>query len=205
MTFVPLLFSDASDLTSVWATNVQYSIANYGTDAILAFNEPDSCYPGSACMNVSQAVAGYRTYIQPFAGQVLLGAPAVTNGGPPSSLTYLSYFLGNCTNCTIDFVPIHWYSNPYAFSYLQYYVEQAYNVSGGKPIWLTEFGMDNTYSDSLVQSFMKQSVAWLDSVPYVKRYAWFGNYPGLLINSAGSALSVDGVIFNNYTANYTGS
>lgn len=78
-------------------------------------------------MNVSTAVSAYQEWIQPFAGQALLGAPAVTNSGgtpaDPMGLLYLEYFIGNCTGCTIDFINLHWYSNIYAGAgYLENYV-----------------------------------------------------------------------------------
>lgn len=203
-----MLFSDATALTSVFANNVNISVSFYGADSILSFNEPDSCYTGSACMTVAASVAAYLKYIQPYASSnpaLSLGAPAVTNSGATgASLTYLSYFLGNCTGCSIDFVPIHWYSNPYAFDYFQTYVQQAYVASGNRTLWITEFGMDSTsYDDALVQSFMTTALSWLDSLSYVRRYAWFGDYPGYLVNSAGTGLSADGVTFNNYTRPYT--
>jgi len=204
LTFVPLLYNDSPSLTSIWAANVNYSITNYNTDSILAFNEPDACNNGeSACMTVQASVTAYKTFIQPFAGQVLLGAPAVTNTGPPAGLTYLTYFLGNCTNCTVDFVPIHWYASPYSFTYLQSYVQQAYQAAGQRPIWITEFGMDSQYySDADVQIFLKNATTWLDQQTYVHRYTWFGDFTGYLLNSNGTALSADGVIWNNYTGGY---
>ena len=155
-------------------------------------------------MTVNQSVSAYLSYMQPFAGKARLGAPAVTNGGYPSSLTYLSWFMGNCTGCTIDFVNLHWYSNVYAFSYLQYYVELAYNQTG-LPIWVTEFGIDSSGgTDAQYQAFLQQALPWLDAVPYVERYAYFYDGPGYLINANGSGLSAQGVIYNSYTANCTG-
>lgn len=154
-------------------------------------------------MNVSRSVTAYRQHMNPFAGRALLGSPAVTNGGGAMGLNWLGWFLGNCTDCRVDFINIHWYSNPYAFTYLQYQVEQAYQVGGGRPIWITEFGMDSG-TEAQIQAFMKQAVAWLDTVPYVVRYAWFGNFPNYLLNPSGTGLSAQGVIYNNYTANYMG-
>jgi hypothetical protein len=183
---------------------VQYSIQHYGTDALFSFNEPDACNNGqSACMDVPSSVAAYKTYLQPFAGQVLLGAPSITNAAPPASLTYLSYFLGNCTGCTIDFINLHWYSSPNSFSYLTSYVEQAYAVGGGLPVYITEFGMDNVYYvETDVATFLKNATTWLDAQSYVKRYAWFGDFAqtgpsyaqgyGYLVNAQGNGLSNEG-------------
>jgi len=170
--FIPLLYSDAEGATSEWPANAQAAIDD-GADALLAFNEPDACFSGSACMSVNASVAGYQAFMQPFAGEARLGAPAVTNGGAPAGLTYLAEFMGNCTGCAIDFIPIHWYSNRYAFSYLQYYVELAYNQTG-LPIWVTEFGMDSsegTPTEAQVEQFLEEAIPWLDAVSYVERYA----------------------------------
>ncbi|KAL9628468.1 MAG: hypothetical protein Q9164_007265, partial [Protoblastenia rupestris] len=41
--FVPMLWSTASDLTSVWTSNVNLAIQKYNANAVLAFNEPDIC------------------------------------------------------------------------------------------------------------------------------------------------------------------
>lgn len=197
--FVPLLFNDNPDLMTVWPQYAQKAI-DAGADSLLGFNEPDLCYPGSACMTVNQSVIAWRHAMEPFAGKARLGAPAVTNGGPPSSLQWLGEFIGNCTGCTIDFVPLHWYSNVYAFSYLQYYVQLAYNMTQ-KPIWVTEFGIDSSGgSEQQYQAFLQMALPWLDAVPYVERYAYFYDGPGYLINANGSGLSAQGMIYNSYTA-----
>lgn len=93
-------------------------------------------------MTVNASVTAYRTAMNPFAGQVQLGAPAVTNSGAPSGLAYLGQFLGNCTDCQISFVNVHWYSNKYAgASYFESFINQvrttrdAYPQTKGKPIW----------------------------------------------------------------------
>ena len=57
---------------------------------------------------------------------------------------------------------------------------------------------------------MKQCVAWLDTVEFVHRYAWFGDYSDAgdydqLLNANATGLSAEGVIFNNFTAPYNAS
>ena len=199
LTFIPMMFNDASDLGAKWPSAVEAAICN-GADALLSFNEPDACGGGSACMTVNQSVAGHRRYMEPYAGRIKIGAPAVTNGGPPSSLTYLSYFMGNCTVCPLDFIPIHWYSCVYCFSYLQYYVETVWNTYG-IPIWVTEWGIDSSGgTDAQFQNFLKQAIPWLDAVPYVERYSYFGDFDGFLITPNTLNLSAQGVLYNNFTA-----
>ena len=207
--FIPLLFNDQSSLTSVWSANVNYSIANYGTDAVFSFNEPDACFGGlSSCMSVAQAITVYTTYIQPFAGRVQLGAPAVTNAG--GGLTWLQQFLGNATqNClTVDFVNIHWYASPYNMQYFIDYMNNASIIAQGRPIWITEYGMDynggNSYAETAVQAFVKNTTYYCDQQPstFIYRYAWFGNYQNNLLNSAATALSPRGLLWDNYTGGY---
>ncbi|KIW11897.1 hypothetical protein PV08_09170 [Exophiala spinifera] len=177
--YIPLLYNDASSLTSIWAGNVNYSISHYGTDAIFGFNEPDACFSGqSACMNLSSVLSGYQRFLQPFAsivgasggagqqgggrsggGHVKIGAPAVTNIGAPSGLDYLARFLGNATlmNLTVDFINIHWYASPYNIQYFMDHVTTAYNVTGQAkyPVWVTEFGMDRgDYDQNVVVEFV---------------------------------------------------
>ncbi|KAI6808937.1 hypothetical protein KC340_g18269, partial [Hortaea werneckii] len=167
--FVPLLYSGASTLTSIWADNVRREI-DLGATAVLGFNEPDACFAGaSACMSVAEAVDVWKESIEPFAGTVRLGSPGVTNAG--YGFEWLDQFLGNCTDCTVDFIAIHWYANMYAFGYLQDYVRQAY-ARYGKPIWLTEFGYDfseGVPTEAQVQGFLRQAVTWLDAQEYVER------------------------------------
>ena len=90
--FVPMLWGNASSHTTNWAANVENAISR-GTKAILAFNEPDACGWGQSCMTPQAAVNAYRQYIQPFAGRVKLGGPAVTEVGTTVS-NYFRLSLG---------------------------------------------------------------------------------------------------------------
>ncbi|WVQ96195.1 hypothetical protein IAU59_003298 [Kwoniella sp. CBS 9459] len=200
--FVPMLWSNHPSLTSTWSKNAQTAINN-GASALLSFNEPDLCIDGSACMSVADSVTAYQRYMQPFAGKALLGSPAVTNGGSPLGLTWLGNFIGNCTGCQIDFVNIHWYSNKWAgATYFKYQVQEARKIAGGRPIWITEFGLDNsdgTYTQADLHAFLQEVLPWLDQQSDVHRYAYFMNTVGMLINNDGKTLSDTGVIYNNYT------
>ncbi|KAK6381474.1 hypothetical protein LTS17_004532 [Exophiala oligosperma] len=213
--YIPLLYNDASSLTSVWPGNVNYSISHYGSDAIFGFNEPDACFSGqSACMNLTSVLSGYQRFMQPFAGRgVKIGAPAITNTGAPGGLYYLGQFLGNVTalNLTVDFINLHWYASPYNIEYFMDYITMAYYTTGGGryPVWVTEFGMDNgNYDQSVVVEFMKNATKWMDQQPWIERYAWFGNFPSangvtdMLLDADGSARGPLGNVW--YTYNGTG-
>lgn len=188
-----MLWSAASDLTSVWSANVATAIAA-GTTHVLAFNEPD--LSSQSNMTVAQAVTAWNKYMQPLAGKVKLGAPAVTNGGSPMGLTWLGEFLDACTGCTIDFVPIHWYdsaTNPY---YFKAYIQEAYAVAG-RPIWLTEFEGSGTQAQQI--AMLKQVMPWLDSLSYVERYSWFGVFDQNLVTSG--AINALGEVYMTYANN----
>ncbi|THY13335.1 hypothetical protein D6D01_08378 [Aureobasidium pullulans] len=207
--FVPLLYNNDPNLLSKWPAAAQIAIDN-GSTALMSFNEPDFCIAGSACMSVSTAVSYHKQYMQPFAGKALIGAPAITNAGGtdqnPMGLKYLQYFLGNCTGCTIDFINLHWYSNKYAgASYFESHVNAARAVAGGRPIWITEIGLDNefSYTDAELQAFLQKIMPWMDQQPDVARYAYFMDSPGILINSAGNAISGTGMVYNSFTNSTT--
>lgn len=127
-------------------------------------------------MTVAAAVSAYKQYMQPYAGQFALGAPAVTNAvGSGVGLDWLQQFVGNCTGCTIDFVPIHYYGDVNSVSQFTSYVQSAYSQFN-KPLWVTEFGTNNG-SPAQVRSWLASVMSWMDGTSYVKRYAYFMNAP----------------------------
>ncbi|KAG9976217.1 glycoside hydrolase family 128 protein, partial [Aureobasidium melanogenum] len=200
--YVPMLWSNASDLASSWTANAQAAI-NAGSTHLLGFNEPDLCLAGagSSCIEMQSAVKAWKQYMEPFAGKALLGSPAVTNGGSPMGLTWLSNFMGNCTGCHIDFINIHWYSNKYAgANYFKQQVEAAHAMSGGRPVWITEFGLDSSvsYTQAELTSFLEEVIEWMDATDYVQRYAYFMDTTGALMNSDGSGMSDLGSMYNSY-------
>jgi hypothetical protein len=71
---------------------------------------------GGSCISVSDAVAGWKNYIQPFTNSnpvMYLGSPAVTNAAftPTTGLGWLKSFMDQCNGCNIDFINIHWYDS----------------------------------------------------------------------------------------------
>ncbi len=165
--FVPMLWGDGSDHTSNWFNNVNNAITR-GSAHILAFNEPDACGWGQACMSPRAAANAYRQYMMPYAGQVALGAPAVTNG--PNGLNWLQDFLNACSGCKIDFVPIHWYDSAINYEYFYHYLMQAYDIARVN-IWITEFNGSGTQDQRV--AFMQLMLPWMDQQNWIDRYAWF--------------------------------
>lgn len=132
------------------------------------------------------------TYLEPFAGRVKLSTPAITNGPPPDmGIGWMEQFLEECSDCTFDFAAIHWYSNndPEGF---KKHVSMCHE-STGLPIWVTEFAADGEEEEQI--SFLENVLGWLDEQDYVERYAYFGVFPGFLVNESGDGLSDLGKVY----------
>jgi hypothetical protein len=192
--FVPMLYGDPTNNVG-WQSEWESAVADArsaGGTHLLAFNEPDIPYDNNG-IDPAQAAAAYMQFLQPYANEFKLGGPAVTNGGAPTGLTWLQQFLGNCTACTIDFIPIHWYAAASQAEYFEQYVQEAYLVGGNRPIWITEFEGEGVEENQI--TFLQEVLPWLDSQAYVERYAYFGVFTGLLINDDGTDLSDLGKVF----------
>lgn len=166
--YVPMLWGLGTDHTANWVSAANSAISS-GSTHLLGFNEPD--HSGQSNIDPATCAQGYLQHMQPFAGRAKLGAPAVTNGGGAMGLSYLKSFLSACQGCTIDFVPIHWYDDHSNVEYFKSHIEEAHQVAGGRPIWITEFGA--TGSEAEQAAFLEQVIPWLESTGYVDRYAYF--------------------------------
>jgi hypothetical protein len=181
--FSPTLWGLPSGADPGWTAAVQTP----GTRHILGFNEPD--LSNQANVLPAPAAQGYLTYMQPFAGTFQIGMPSVLwNRGPPAGETWDQQFLGNCTNCELDFAGIHWYQDCVT-DWFTGNVTQAWQVLQ-KPLWITEFQCYGT--DAEQASFLQTVIPWLDAQSYVARYAYFGVFAGYLLDAAGMGLSLAG-------------
>ena len=151
-------------------------------------------------MSVAAAVDGWLTYLQPLKGTVRLGAPGVTNSAQVGQgLDWLQAFLQACGNCTIDFVPVHWYGDAGDLAGFENHVTAASQVAGARKLWITEFGTTSGTA-AQTEAFLKSAIAWLDGSTgkgLVERYAWFMDAAGNLINSNGVGLSELGQVYNS--------
>jgi glycine/serine hydroxymethyltransferase len=69
------------------------------------FNEPD--FDEQSNIDPVSAAKLWMQYIEPLKAQgIRLGAPAVTASG--TGQPWLTQFFQACSNCTIDFIPLHW-------------------------------------------------------------------------------------------------
>ncbi|KAF1932016.1 glycoside hydrolase family 128 protein [Didymella exigua CBS 183.55] len=195
--YVPLLHSNQDWCTSGWTTNVANAKKSYSVKSVLSFNEPDQCGGGGSCMSVSDAVTAHKQYIQPLAGSLKIGSPAVTNGdGDAKGINWLKSFMSQCSGCQIDFVVAHYYAWDKAADFKSYLTK--FHETFNKPVWVTEFGV--TEGDA--PAFLKEVLPWMDQQSWIEKYAWHMAAPttnegGLkfLLNEAGSALNDVGAAF----------
>lgn len=181
--YVPMLWGTGSDHSNGWQEAATSAIAK-GSKHLLAFNEPD--LPAQSNLDPGAAAAGYKTFMQPFAGQAKLGSPAVTNGPAPMGIAYLKSFLEACSGCTVDFIPLHWYDSASNVAGFKQHVSDMRDAAGGRKLWITEFGASGSTDEQ--EAFLKEAIPWLDSQDYVERYAYFYADGVLTQNSVVSAL-----------------
>lgn len=178
ITYIPTLWGlDNAHLDS-WVSAANTAIGN-GADAVVGFNEPD--HKEQANLDYNTAATNYKKYITDnFSGKAKLVSPSVTNGAAPMGLSYLSNFMGACSDCGIQAINIHWYDSSSNIDYFKTYIQGAYDQFK-LPIWLTEFGTTDGNDDA----FLAEVLPWLDSQTYVEKYAYFMAKEGVLLSGGG--------------------
>ena len=194
--FVPMMWGDNEFHTPNWKSNADKAI-EAGATHLLGFNEPD--LGGQANMTPDHATQAWKQYMEQYAGKAKLGSPAVCNGGGPVGngatigLNWLNNFLNTCSDCTIDFLAIHWYGQANEAENFKSHVSDAKKLANGKPIWITEFKPDGSADDQA--NFLKEVLPWLDSSESgVERYAVF-QVDGVL--TSGNSLTSLGDMYNS--------
>ncbi|MDH2426577.1 sigma-70 family RNA polymerase sigma factor [Sphaerisporangium sp. TRM90804] len=171
--FVPMIWGADS------VTSRNLAQARSAGPYLLGFNEPDM--PEQANMTVEKALSLWPKLMS--AGRVL-GSPGVAFGADTPG-GWLDRFMAGAKErgYRVDFVALHWYGADFrtgpAVNQLRSYIE-AVHKRYRKPIWLTEYALidfsDGTRyaSDAQQAAFVTASSRMLASLPYVRRYAWFG-------------------------------
>jgi hypothetical protein len=153
-------------------------------DCFVGFNEPD--IDGQANMTVAQAAKLWKEKVLPMKAacpHIRLGSPAVSNAPAPKGVQWLADFVDSVSSSSdgdadsgIDFLVLHYYGPDAAD--LETYLTEAHKRFG-KPVWLTEFACTTwdaarPRSEETVLAFMHEALRFLDTAPWVERYAWFG-------------------------------
>ena len=169
--FVPMIWDERSVTDAILA-----EVKAGGYSALLGFNEPD--LEGQADMSVELAIELWPRLMETG---LRLGSPAPTPGA-----RWLDEFMEEAERrgYRVDFICLHWYGDitkPDAVEDLRRYLT-GYWEKYQRPIWLTEYsGADwewctrrpVTFEDNA--RFARESVAMLESLPFVERYAWFSS------------------------------
>jgi hypothetical protein len=169
--FVPMMWGAAS------VTAAGLAQAKRDGTELLGFNEPD--LSSQADMTVSQAL---DLWPRLEATGMRLGSPAVATGADQAG-GWLDQFMAGARQhgYRVDFITLHWYGSDFgsaAVGQLRNYLAAVYRRYH-KPIWLTEyalidFGGGRKYPTQAQQAaFVTGSTTMLDSLSYVRRYAWF--------------------------------
>ncbi|KAJ7781766.1 glycosyl hydrolase catalytic core-domain-containing protein [Mycena maculata] len=164
--FIPMQWG-AADIETLAVT-----VKGLGATTLLAFNEPDApVSQGQSNINATYAAQLWMQYIEPLsASGVRLGAPAISSGA--TGMPWLTAFMAACSQCTIDFIPFHWYGDGTGGFYDYLY---ALNGQFNKTVWVTEFA-ETSDNDTVVLDFMNTTITALDGLDFVERYAWFGYF-----------------------------
>jgi hypothetical protein len=183
--YVPMLWG----LNSLddWASAVGSAVAS-GSKHVLGFNEPDLSTQSD--IDPQTAANSHIQHMNPLAGQVSIGSPAVTNGAgtsPSMGIDWLNEFFRACAGqCVLNFIAFHWYSEVGQMDDFKQHVQNVIGNAthnGVDKVWLTEFAA--TGSDSDVANFITEATAFLDPLDSVERYAYFMCSDGILIQGDG--------------------
>ncbi|KAI4127699.1 MAG: hypothetical protein LQ338_003074 [Usnochroma carphineum] len=146
---------------------------------VLTFNEPDGGGSnGGSAIPADTAAETWQREVEPLKQMgVKLGAPAVT--GAPSGFTWLQNFFTACKgNCSVDFIPVHWYGN---FEGLTSHIGQVRGTYQNMTIWVTEYA-DNDVSLKESQDFYNESSKYFDRIDYITHYSYFGSFRSSVSN-----------------------
>jgi hypothetical protein len=177
-----------------------------GSRYLLGYNEPN--FNSQANLTVAQAAADWPA-VETRAGTLPIVSPAVNFCGSAADTskctdpaitdpyTYLKDFFAACSGCRVDYVGVHAYvcDVPSLRAYLEGNTSTGGTMPGflqfGKPIWLTEFACDSSHSVADQKAYMQAAVPYLESSPYVFRYAWFNakNIPNAVLTNADGSLT----------------
>ncbi|KAK0723592.1 glycosyl hydrolase catalytic core-domain-containing protein [Lasiosphaeria miniovina] len=202
--FVPMLWGAPDNLSdTTFLKTVRSLVKDKGINIshVMAFNEPDGSMGAHGGSNIDpdKAAQVWVKNIIPLQEMNLrVGLPACT--GAPSGLQWLKAFLDSCsklvstdgktTNCTFDFVPIHWYGN---FDGLASHLGEYSAEFPNKTMWVTEFNFDNQDLET-TQAFYNMSTEYMDRLDSVGRYSLFGAFRSDVSNVGpnGAMLTAEG-------------
>ncbi|KAI1816391.1 glycosyl hydrolase catalytic core-domain-containing protein [Poronia punctata] len=183
LAFYPMLWSPAPEHSDQWNQNAADAIAR-GVDALLSFNEPDIAT--QANMSPQDAASGHMQWMNPFAGQARISAPAVSSSeNAGQGADWLRQFFSACGGqCQVDFCAAHWYGpggDEGAGLFLNH-LKDMHDACEGKPIWVTEFAALDGDKDQFMRNILS-NLETNEEFSFVERYSYFYAALGELFDS----------------------
>lgn len=174
-----------------WGRNAS-SVANALTfinrrdiDHILSFNEPDNVNQANIS-DINAAVTNYKNMLQTG---YRMCSPAVEQDNSTDETDWLPKFVAaaNAQKARIDVIALHWYdwgnernnlSTPQLtanaiLNRFKNYVTKLHTAYPDQKLWFTEYNCNPARSEEVHILFMKASAEYLNTLPYVERYAYF--------------------------------
>ncbi|MEJ8843718.1 glycosyl hydrolase [Lacibacter sp. H375] len=188
MNFIPMTWGKGTATVA----DVNYLVGRKDINHLLSFNEPDNSGQSNIA-SIDTAIARYRIMMQTG---LRLGSPAVEQNNAFVAGKWLPMFMDSAKakKLRIDYVCLHWYdwgnenSNTggdtlvaeQVFTRFKAYVERARLTYPDQKLWLTEYNCNPSRNarPNLIKYFMQLSSEWLNTVPYVERYAYFQTRTG---------------------------
>lgn len=182
--YVPMFWGKGS-VTDANIDRIKQLVAEGKVKYVLGFNEPDGAQ--QANMTVDEAIALWPRLEEIG---VPLGSPATV--APDNA--WMKSFMQKADELglRVDFVAVHSYGGLNVLGFINKLADahEAYN----RPIWITEFAVAdwdatspaaNKYSEAAVAEYMKETLYYLNDIPWIHRYAWFdGGERAPLVSSA---------------------
>jgi hypothetical protein len=178
---VPMTWGKGSATTTT-ALNL---IARKDIDHYLSFNEPDNRNQ-SNIVDIDTAITRYRLMLQTG---LRMCSPAVEQDNALDATDWLPRFMAAATaqKLRVDVVALHWYdwgnernnlATPEAtaaavLNRFKNYIERVRIAYPNQTLWFTEYNCNPNRSADVHQIFMRESAAYLNTLPYVERYAYF--------------------------------
>lgn len=173
--FVPMV-SGKNQKTAAAVSDAIGQLGKAGYDTVLGFNEPNKA--DQANLTVAQAIELWPA---------LTADPAIAVGSPATSADTAGqqWFADFMTQVEagklrVDFITLHWYGwnagscDPDAAEF-EKYLNWVQSKSGGRPLWITEFGcLNNSNPDeATVAAFYAGALKMFARHSQVARYAWY--------------------------------
>lgn len=173
--YVPMLWGTKT-LTQ-FLSGIEALLGGKDVKYVMAFNEPD--INNQASLAATQAISLFKKFLSPYSGRVKLVSPCVTNSPQQGQgLSWLTEFLGGCSDCGVEALAVHWYGD--SVDDFTKFVKESMDLASKHNIpevWVTEFALNQDTaqqrSDQHSADFIRQARSFLDKQDMVTRYAYF--------------------------------